>query len=91
VKLPVLVETVAVPMSTAPEGPIVVNTTEEAMVGAGEMVPEYVMVACPLKDSALAERVIVDVAPEAANGPRTMKAAKRTVAIVLIVFISITW
>jgi len=78
-------------MSTAPEVPVVVMMTLEAMVGAGEMVPETVMSACPEYDAALVARVIVDVAPSAATGPRTRKAASMTVAIVLIVFISITW
>jgi len=78
-------------MSTAPAGPIVVMTTEEEMVGAGEIVPEMVMFACPEYDGALVPMTIVDVAPKAANGPSTIKVARRTVAIVLIVFISITW
>jgi hypothetical protein len=34
-------------MSTAPTGPRVVMTTDEAMVGAGEMVPVMIIVACP--------------------------------------------
>jgi len=80
----------AVPMSTAPIGPLVVTTTDDATVGVGVMVPEMVIVACPVYDGALVERVIADVAPKAANGPRTMKTARMTVAIVLIVFISIT-
>jgi len=78
-------------MSTAPEVPTVVITTLEAIVGAGEMVPEMVTLAIPEYAKALVERVIVDVAPKAAAGPRTRKAARTTVAIVLIVFISITW
>jgi hypothetical protein len=45
------------------------------------------MLDCPEYDGALVERVIVDVAPKAAKGPRTRKAARMTVAIVLIVFI----
>jgi len=76
-----------VPMSTAPIGPLVVTTTDEAMVGAGVMVPKTVIGCCPAYDVALVERVIVDVAPKAAKGPRTRKAANMTVAIVLIVFI----
>jgi len=65
--------------------------TAEEIVGAGVMVPETLMVICPAYWVALVERVIVDVAPKAAAGPRTRKAARMTVAIVLIVFISITW
>jgi len=61
-------------------------TTDEATVGAGVMVPEMVIGDCPEYDGALAEIVIV-VAPKAAKGPRTKKAASMTVAIVLIVFI----
>jgi hypothetical protein len=70
--------------------PLVVRTTDEATVGAGVMVPVMVM-ACPVVyDVALVERVIVDVAPKAASGPKTKKAARMTVANVLIVYISIT-
>jgi hypothetical protein len=79
------------PMSTAPDVPTVVMMTLEATVGAGEMVPEMVMLAIPEYDAELVDRVIVDVAPKAATGPKTRKAARMTVAIVLIVFISITW
>jgi hypothetical protein len=74
-------------MSTAPFGPLVVKMTLEGMVGAGEMVPEMVMFAIPEYDEALVPMDMVDVAALAASGPRTRKAARRTVAIVLIVFI----
>jgi hypothetical protein len=53
------------------------------------MVPEMVMSACPEYPFAgeLVAMVIVAPAALAANGPRTIKAARMTVAIVLIVFI----
>jgi hypothetical protein len=56
------------------------------------IVPETVTVDCPETpdDGALVDSVIVDVAPKAASGPRTRKAANMIVASVLIVFISIT-
>jgi len=67
--------------------------TFEATIGDGVMVPEMVTVACPETpdDGALVDRVIVEVAPKAASGPRTRKAASMIVASVLSVFISITW
>jgi len=82
----VVVDTGVEPMSTAPIGPFVVMTTLEATVGVGVTVPEMVMSACPEYVCELVVMVIAD-APKAAKGPRTRKAARTTVAIVLIVFI----
>lgn len=83
-----LVDTGVEPMSTAPIEPLVVMMTFEATVGVGVIVPEMVMSACPEypPGGTLVEMVIAD-APKAAKGPRTRKAARMTVAIVLIVFI----
>jgi len=77
-------------MSTAPEGPVVVMTMFEGIVGAGVIVPEIVMFAVPVYEDAFVPIVIVAPAAEAATGPRTRNAAKMAVAIVVVVFISIT-
>jgi hypothetical protein len=90
--VPVLAMTGASPVSTAPIGPVVVTTTAEpALDGAGVTVPETWIVAWPVYVCALVVTVTVSPAANAANGPRTKKAASRTVAMVLSVFISITW
>jgi len=78
-------------MSTAaPPEAFVVMTTFEATVGAGVMDPEIVIGDVPVYDAAFVVMVMVEVAAEAARGPRTNTAASRTVAIVLSVFNSIT-
>ena len=77
-------------MSTTPDGPFVVRTTAELVdVGAGVTVPEMDMLAFPEYDEPV-WTVRVAPAAEAATGPRTRKAARRTVASVLSVFILIT-
>jgi len=78
-------------MSTTPIGPFVVTTTlEEGLDGAGDTVPETWMVCCPEYDVALGVTVIV-VAANATVGPKTKTTATMTAAMVLSVFISITW
>jgi hypothetical protein len=78
-------------VSTTPCGPFVVTTTADAeLEGAGVTVPVTWIVACPVYVDAPVATVNV-VAAKATVGPRTKTAAIRTVAMVLSVFISITW
>jgi hypothetical protein len=58
--------------------------------GAGVSVPVMVIIWPLVYEDAPVWTVIV-LAAKAAIGPRTRKAASSTVAMVLIVFISITW
>jgi len=78
-------------VSTTPTGPFVVTTTaEDELEGAGVTVPVIWTVACPEYDVAFGVAVIV-VAAKATVGPKTRTKATTTAAIVLSVFMSITW
>jgi hypothetical protein len=89
---PVPVETAAVPVSTTPAGPFVVTTTAVfELAGAGVTVPVTWIVACPEYVDELVAAVTVTPAANASVGPKTSTAASRTAAMVLSVFISITW
>jgi radical SAM superfamily enzyme with C-terminal helix-hairpin-helix motif len=79
-------------VSTAPAGPLVVTTTAVVvLVGAGVTVPVTWMTAAPAYVFEFVATATVSPAANATVGPKTKATATRIAAMVLSVFISITW
>jgi hypothetical protein len=92
VKVPDVVTGTELVSTTPPDCPFVVITTLVFVeVGAGVTVPETCIVAVPAYDFWSVLTVTVSPAANATVGPKTKATATRIAAMVLSVFISITW